>query len=79
MSALTPLTKAQIAALRQLAEPKSNGLNLLFNKPELFTIGVVFGQLVEMGYAKRKRLNNNWCKFKITREGRAKWAEVKDE
>lgn len=73
------LNKAQIAALRQLAEPGNGGVNLLFCKPELFTVGAVFTQLADMGYAKRKKLTGGWCKFKITREGRAKWVEVKDE
>lgn len=79
MDAPAQLRKAQIAALRQLAEPGKNTLRLLFSKPELLNVGAVFTQLVDLGYAQETRIHAGWVKFAITKKGRKKWAEVQGE
>jgi len=73
------LTKAQLTALELLANPGKNSLRLLFCKPELFTVGAVFIQLVDLGYAHESRIHSGWVKFAITPEGKKKYAEVQGE
>ena len=80
MATNSPLTKAQIMALEQLANPKAEGgLRLLFSKPELFNVGAVFLQLVDLGYAHESRIHSGWVKFAITKKGKKKYAEVQGE
>ena len=59
-----------------LANPGKNSLRLLFCKPELFTVGAVFIQLVDLGYAHESRIHGGWVKFAITKKGKAKWKQV---
>ena len=75
------LNQTQIDALTQLAQPPSfdSKLRLTFNIRELNNVGAGYMQLVEMGYAERKKIASGWYKFAITREGKRKWSEVQNE
>ena len=77
MDAKAPLNKAQIAALRQLAEPDVTGRSALyFNRSELNSLGAPFMQLVELKLADRAVVSGGWSKFTITKQGKEKFTEV---
>lgn len=87
MSAMTDeqkrfgISQEQIDALAQLILPPSfdSNLHLTFNIRELNNVGAAFMQLVELGYAERKKIASGWYKFAITPEGKKKWKQVQRE